>query len=113
MTTGISVPVRLDSLGNTVLDTETEQLEKIIRLGSLDCANANPFQQDLGLPPLVFKVPGTQVIKSYIQDFFEGLRAEGRAKLVALTFGNASNGEVDVEIIYIDLENNQKRELRL
>ena len=113
MTTGVSVPIRLDAAGNTNLDTETDQLEKIIRLGLLDCVNTNPFQQDLGLPPRVFKIPGTQALKSYIKDFFEGLQAEGRAKLDTLTFGEVVDGEVDVEIIYIDLENNQKRELRL
>ena len=113
MSTGISLPVRLDSLGNTVLDTDEIQLEKVIRLGLLGCLNANPFQQDLGLPPKIFQLPGVQAVKSYIRDFFDSLQAEGRAKLDTLSFGDVKDGEVDVTIIYIDLENNQKRELRL
>ena len=110
---GISVPVRLDASGSTATESGGDQLDKVIRLSLCDCKNDNPFQQDIGLPVKIFQIPGTSPLDSYIREVFAKLEAERRARLETYEIASVKDGEVEVKIKYIDIENNQTRELVL
>lgn len=115
MATGLALPLRCVN-GRAVRSTGEDQLKKIIMLSIADCDSGNPYQ-DLGIDQaLVFSLSDEQT-KAYarrrIIDAFKRLEAEGRAELNGTPKFTTREGELEVQIKYLNLETNEAQDITL
>lgn len=107
--TGIAVPVSGDGRGRFAFVSGEAQLAKLISVNLSDCDSDNPFQ-DLGTGrDAIFAVNDDRTrinLRQRINRLFTRLQLQDRARLrqPAVFTTNSEEQELDVEIEYINLE---------
>ena len=113
MASGISIPVRIGPTGRTVISSEDDQADKIVRLALSSGDNDNAFQQDISLgEDAVFakKDPGfrAKTVARLIR-IFGRFESEKRFKLIrnSIKWENGLPGESVLRLKYQNLETDQ------
>ena len=118
MPTGLKIPVGVNKAGGAAIESdESEQLKKLLILALSEGGDDNPFQV-LGLPAdLIFSIKDTafrgraaQAVNRVLQKFQETIRINPTKPV---TFVEDSEGEVELQFEYIDLQTNQVKEFAL
>lgn len=112
MSTGLKLPLQVDSNGRTARVTGDEQADKIIRLALADNDNNNAFQQNIGLgTEMVFNInnPGMRArVISRLFKIFSNFEKLDKFKLyrssIRWTTLVKGSGETNLEFRYINLE---------
>lgn len=122
MPTGLQVPITVNTRGGAVTITDSAARKQNIILGLKPASSQNPWHQKLTPPEEVIfdianEITGGMLI-AHIYDLFKEQERMGLARLASgadalqLDRSNSKNGEVQIVINYIDLENNESREVR-
>lgn len=113
MTTGLALPVGVNSHGGAKLVSRDEQATKIISLALSDLDNDNAFQQGIGLgSDNVFAVAGATFrarLRQRVIDIFKNFEDLKLYSLVnrSMKFNKASAGEQEFQFQYVNIESDQ------
>lgn len=117
MTTGLKLPLRATPRGGAETHDGASLRKQNIVLGILPASSLHPWGQSLTIPEdVIFRISDASVrdlIHGHVQKFFA---EQERLKLTKLAKGpngvkitSMKNGEVEIVINYIDLEDNTSR----
>jgi len=122
MAKGIVFPFQTNIRGGILVAEGPEILRQNILLGVKPAGSLNPWgQRDAPREDLVFDIADAAVggeLAAYVYDLFEDLQRLDMAKLpkdsnaVRTELSNIKNGDLEVVITYIDLEDNSSRQVR-
>lgn len=116
---GIALPFQTNGRGRLVLCESEEQLRKIIMLNLMNLDSDNPFQSDLGLgAEMIFALQSEQLkaeLRRRINATFRRLQLQNRARLAKqpVFTERSETQELEVNISYINLEENKEDKLSL
>lgn len=112
---GISIPVRANPDGRIALEEGSDFRRQLLYMALSDLGSDNPFVEGLGFEDVAFQLNAGAVralINSRIRSIMGRFERDGVAKLISAVFQPAAEGEVDLVLTYLDLEDNERRELR-
>lgn len=113
MTTGLALPVGVNTHGGARLVEKDEQATKIISLALSDLDNDNAFQQGIGLgSDNVFDVAGATFrarLRQRVTDIFKTFQDLKLYTLVtrSMKFSKAVDGEQEFQFQYVNIESDQ------
>lgn len=121
-TTGLKMPIQVGTRGGAATIDGFEARRQNVILGVTPSSSLHPWNQELSpsddtIFDLADEATGGLLI-SHIQSFFDEQERRGLTRLpktsdsLKLDTTNVENGEVEVVINYVDLEDNQSREVR-
>lgn len=114
MATGLKIPVGVDKSGGAAVEvSSSKQNKKILLLGLSEGGDNNPFQK-LGIGNLIFKIKDVAT-RAQVQREIEKVVNQLSDRIVLLpdepiTFNESVEGELEVNIKYIDIETNRIEE---
>jgi len=117
MASGLDVPVSAGKDGGAVVVDGGEQIKKLLMIALRPCPSANPFQ-DLGLAgDIIFRINDPLIeseITLEIERLFKFFETRKRARLASRpVYSRSKEGELTVEIEYVDLETSRAELLSL
>lgn len=116
MAKGLKIPVGVDKSGGAAIEgSSSRQNKKILLLGLSEGGDNNPFQK-LGIGNLVFKIKDVAT-RAQIQREIEKVINQLSDRLVLhpdepITFNEDVEGELEVNIKFIDIETNKVEEFQ-
>lgn len=112
---GLSAPVRVDGDGGLSVVEGDEYVASIIRMALLPSESSNPFMTDSFTRSAVFNNASdpltTGRLTAQVNQVFERLDRENIASLVSIKQLSAEDGQLTVQVIYINKENNRQSEV--
>ena len=112
MATGMALPPRARN-GALALESDEDQLSKIILIRHADNESRNPYEDARGLEARVFRV-ASRALKALLrrrsEAHFRELEQRERASLQSLDI-EEQGAELELRIRYVDLERDREREL--
>jgi len=117
MASGLQIPINVNKRGGAQVTDEDDQLKKLLLVALRPCNSANPFQQ-LGISAdVIFRVNDDMIESEAaleIKNIFDYFEERKRARLVSdPVFSRPRVGELQVDLEYINMENNRVNTLSL
>lgn len=118
MATGMYTPTNVTPSGNSYILEGSDLLRQNILYAIRPASSRHPWNQKLTPPDtLIFDLNDTSnghMLEAFVRDLFAEYEKLGIASLRSfkLNNANAEKGELDVIIVYNDLEDDQNREIK-
>ncbi len=122
MAKGLTLPFQTTPRGGLQLTEGPELLRQNILLGVKPASSRHPWNQKLApRENIIFDIADSAVggeLAAHVYDLFEDLRRlqmatiSKKSNAIRVSLGSANQGDVDVVITYVDLEDNKSREVR-
>lgn len=119
MTTGLQIPVGVNSRGGAMLTYGEDNDKKLIFTALADSDNQNAFQQDIGLGSEVVYAVNNQKTRTLVlrklYTIFDDFEANHKYKLLRDTIRweeNSKEGELNLSFKYLNLETDETSELK-